>query len=78
MSRGQSRPPALALARTPRTVSPALDSPGPCPCHGPSLDLIDLCERAEGRAGRGPRAGARAGGQGTLVKAGVAHASAVY
>lgn len=53
--------PALALARTPRPQFPAPDSPGPCPCHSPSLDLFDLREREEGRAGRGRREGARAG-----------------
>lgn len=40
---------------------PAPDSPGPCPCHSPSLDLFDLREREEGRAGRGRREGAQAG-----------------
>lgn len=59
MSRGRSRPPPLPRPGLPSPVSQAPDSPGPCPCHGPSLDLFDW--REEGRAGRGRREGARAG-----------------
>lgn len=34
-------------------MSPVPHYPGPCPCRGPNLDLFDLSEREEGRAGRG-------------------------